>query len=94
MHATVHCMILYMYSFLIIIRAFSSEGRTTWVRRYRNIARVVMRIVLPVDPGTYSYAHLILPAKRRAKRGFQCRKCDSQDLTSRVASLLMAVGKP
>jgi hypothetical protein len=38
-HATVHCMTLYMYSLLIIIRAFPSEGRTTWVRRYYNISK-------------------------------------------------------
>jgi hypothetical protein len=26
-----------MYSFLIQIRAFPSDGRTTWVRRYYNM---------------------------------------------------------
>jgi hypothetical protein len=31
--ATVHCRTLYMYSLLIPIRAFPSEGRSTWVRR-------------------------------------------------------------
>jgi hypothetical protein len=35
--ATVHCKTLYMYSLLIPIRAFPSDGRTTWVRRYWNI---------------------------------------------------------
>jgi hypothetical protein len=28
-----------MYSLLISIRAFPSEGRTTWVRRYCNISK-------------------------------------------------------
>jgi hypothetical protein len=28
-----------MYSLLIPIRAFPSEGRTTWVRRYWNISK-------------------------------------------------------
>jgi hypothetical protein len=36
-HATLHCMTLYMYSLLIPIRAFPSDARTTWVRRYYNI---------------------------------------------------------
>jgi hypothetical protein len=36
-HATVHCRIVYKYSLLIPIRAFPSDGRTTWVRRYCNI---------------------------------------------------------
>jgi hypothetical protein len=36
-HATVHCWTLYKYSLLIPIRAFPSDGRTTWVRRYGNI---------------------------------------------------------
>jgi hypothetical protein len=35
--ATVHYMALYMYSLLIPIRAFPSDGRTTWVRHYCNI---------------------------------------------------------
>jgi hypothetical protein len=30
---------LYMYSLLIPIRAFPSDGRTTWVRRYCNIRK-------------------------------------------------------
>jgi hypothetical protein len=47
------------YSLLIIIRAFPSEGRTTWVRRYFSLARVPMRNVLPIPPGTYMYAQLI-----------------------------------
>jgi hypothetical protein len=46
-HASLHCMALYMYSLLIPTRAFPSEGRTTWVRRYCNLARVLMRNVLP-----------------------------------------------
>jgi hypothetical protein len=37
--ATVHYMTLYMYSLLIPIRAFPSEGRTTWVSRYSNISK-------------------------------------------------------
>jgi hypothetical protein len=53
---TVHCRTSYKYSLLISIRAFPSEGRITWVRRYRNIARVLMRTVLPIPPGTYMYA--------------------------------------
>jgi hypothetical protein len=57
--ATIHYMTLYMYSLLIPIRDFPSEGRTTWVRRYCKLARVLMRIVLPVPPGTYMYAQLI-----------------------------------
>jgi hypothetical protein len=48
-----------MYTLLIPIRAFPSEGRTTWVRRYCDLAKVLMRIVMPVPPGTYKYAHLI-----------------------------------
>jgi hypothetical protein len=36
-HATVHCRTLYRYSLLIPIRAFPSDGGTTWVRRYCNI---------------------------------------------------------
>jgi hypothetical protein len=28
-----------MYSLLIPIRAFPSDGRTTWVRHYRNISK-------------------------------------------------------
>jgi hypothetical protein len=52
-------MTLYIYSLLIPIRAFPSEGRTTWVRRYSNLARAVMRTVLLVPPGTYMYAQLI-----------------------------------
>jgi hypothetical protein len=38
-HATIHCMTLYMYSLLIPIRGFPSDGRTTWVRRYCNISK-------------------------------------------------------
>jgi hypothetical protein len=38
-HATIHCKTLYKYSLLILIRAFPSEGRTTWVRRYCNISK-------------------------------------------------------
>jgi hypothetical protein len=37
--ATVHCRTLYMYSLLILIRAFPSDGRTTWVRRYCNVSK-------------------------------------------------------
>jgi hypothetical protein len=48
-----------MYSLLIPIRDFPSEGRTTWARRYCNLARVVMRNVLLVPPGTNRYAQLI-----------------------------------
>jgi hypothetical protein len=55
-HAKVHCMTLYKYSLLIPIRAFPSEGRTTWVGRYPNSIRVLMRIVLPVSLGTHKYA--------------------------------------
>jgi hypothetical protein len=55
-HATVHCMTLFMHSLLITIRAFTSEGRTTWVCRYYNLARVILRNVLLVPPGTYMYA--------------------------------------
>jgi hypothetical protein len=33
-HLTIHYMTLYRYSLLIPIRAFPTEGRTTWVRRY------------------------------------------------------------
>jgi hypothetical protein len=55
----VHYGTLYMYLLLIPVRAFPSEGCTTWVRRYCNLARVMMRIVLPVPPGTYMYAQLI-----------------------------------
>jgi hypothetical protein len=35
--ATVHCMTLYIYSLLYPIRAFPSEGRTSWVRRYCSL---------------------------------------------------------
>jgi hypothetical protein len=42
-------MTLYKYSLLNPIRAFPSEGRTTWVRRYCN----AMRTVLAVPPGTH-----------------------------------------
>jgi hypothetical protein len=56
-HATVEYKTLYMYSLLITIRDFSSEGRTMWVRHYYNLARVMMRNVLPLPPGTYMYAH-------------------------------------
>jgi hypothetical protein len=48
------------------IRAFPSEGRTTWLRRYRPLARVLMRIVLTLPLGTYTYAQLIYMARRRA----------------------------
>jgi hypothetical protein len=41
-HATVHYMTLYTYSLLITIRAFPSEGRTAWVRRYCNLERDLM----------------------------------------------------
>jgi hypothetical protein len=34
----------------------TTRGITSWVRRYFNLARVMMRIVLPVPPGTYMYA--------------------------------------
>jgi hypothetical protein len=37
--ATVHYMTLYMYSLVILVRAFPSDGRTTWVRRYCNIRK-------------------------------------------------------
>jgi hypothetical protein len=36
-YTKVHCMTLYMYSFLIPIRAFLTEGRTSWVRRYYKL---------------------------------------------------------
>jgi hypothetical protein len=55
-HANVHCRTLYMYSLLIPIRDFPSEGRTKWVRRYSNLAKVLMRTILPIPPGTYMYA--------------------------------------
>jgi hypothetical protein len=71
--ATIHCTALYKYSILILIRAFPSEGRTTWVRRYRDIARVLLRNVLPVPHGTYMYEQPIFLARRCAKRGFQCK---------------------
>jgi hypothetical protein len=38
-HVTIHYMTLHMYSLLIPIRAFPSEGRTTYVRRYYNIRK-------------------------------------------------------
>jgi hypothetical protein len=56
---TIHYMTLYMYSLLIPVRAFPSEGRRTWVRRYCNSAMVMMHIVLHVPPGTDKYAQLI-----------------------------------
>jgi hypothetical protein len=37
--AIVHYKTLYMFSLLIPIRAFPSEGRTTWVCRYCNISK-------------------------------------------------------
>jgi hypothetical protein len=47
-------MTLYKYSLLIPIRAFPSEGRTAWVRRYCNLAmRVLRRIVLPINTSMY-----------------------------------------
>jgi hypothetical protein len=55
-HVTVHRMTLYMYSLLNPIRAFPSEGRTSWVRRYRNLARVLMRIVLHAPTSSYMCA--------------------------------------
>jgi hypothetical protein len=61
-YATLHCMTLYMYSLLILIRAFPPEGRTSVQRGYvatTILARVLMRTVLPVPPGTYMYAQLI-----------------------------------
>jgi hypothetical protein len=57
--ATIHCKTSYMYTILIPIHAFPSQRRTTWVCRYCNLARVVMRTVLLVLPGTYMYSHLI-----------------------------------
>jgi hypothetical protein len=54
--ATIHRKTVYMYSLLFPIRAFPSEGRTSWVRRYCNLARVLVRIVLPVPLGTHTYA--------------------------------------
>jgi hypothetical protein len=53
--ATTHCMTLYKYSLLNLIRAFPSEGRRSWVRRYCKLARAVMRTSLRVPPGTYIY---------------------------------------
>jgi hypothetical protein len=47
-----------MYSLLSSVRAFPSEGRATRVRRYCNLARVLMRTVLPIPPGTYKYEQL------------------------------------
>jgi hypothetical protein len=38
-HATIHYRTLYMYSLLISIRDFPSDGRSTWVRRYCNISK-------------------------------------------------------
>jgi hypothetical protein len=55
-NATVHYIKLYKYSLLNPIRAFPSEGRTSWVRQYCNLAREVIRIVLPLPPDTYMYA--------------------------------------
>jgi hypothetical protein len=43
----------------ISIRAFPSEGRTTWLRHYCNSVKLMMRIVPPLPPGTYRYAHSI-----------------------------------
>jgi hypothetical protein len=62
-HATLHCRTFYMYSLRILIRAFPSEGRTAWVRRYCNLARVLRRTVLRVTPGPYRYAQLIQLAR-------------------------------
>jgi hypothetical protein len=56
---TVHDMTLYNHSLLNAIRAFPSEGRKTLVRRYCNLARVLMRTLLRAPPGTYMYAHYI-----------------------------------
>jgi hypothetical protein len=58
--AKTHYMIVCMYSLLIPVRAFPSERRTTWVRRYCNFARVLMRTILLVPPGTYmkSWTHI------------------------------------
>jgi hypothetical protein len=52
--ATVYCSTLYMYSLLIPIRDFPSDGRTTWVRAI--FIKVLMHIVPLVPPGTYRYA--------------------------------------
>jgi hypothetical protein len=52
-HVKVHYIKLYKYSLLNTIRAFPSEGRTTWVRRYNNLASFLMRTLLPVPPGTH-----------------------------------------
>jgi hypothetical protein len=52
-----------MYMLLILIRAFPSDGRTTWVRRLCSISKGLMRAVQPVPPGTYMYAYLIQLAR-------------------------------
>jgi hypothetical protein len=58
--ATIHCMTLYMYSLLIPIRAFPSDGRVQ--RGDVTIAvfiRVIMHTVQLVSSGTYIYAYII-----------------------------------
>jgi hypothetical protein len=55
----VHCKTLYMYSLLNLVHGIPSEGRTSWVRRYCSLMRVLMRNVLPVSPGMYMYAQFI-----------------------------------
>jgi hypothetical protein len=49
-------MTLYMHSLLNPIRGFLSKGRTPWVRRYSNLAKVLICNVLPLPPSTYMYA--------------------------------------
>jgi hypothetical protein len=48
-----------MDSLQIPIRAFPSERRTTWVRRYYNSTWVLTRGVLPLSPGTHMDACMI-----------------------------------
>jgi hypothetical protein len=85
---------LQMYSLSITIRAFPSEGRTTWVRRYFNlITRVLMLTVLPLLPvrkGTHTASNRPDDTPSEVSNA----DCDSPDWTSRAASLLMTVGKP
>jgi hypothetical protein len=61
--ATEHCMTLYMYALINSIRAFPSDGRTPWVRRYCNIHKGLVHTVRPIPHGTYMCAQLIQLAR-------------------------------
>jgi hypothetical protein len=52
-------MTLYMYLLLIQIRAFHRKDVQRGYVAIAILARVLMRIVLLVPPGTYRYANLI-----------------------------------